>query len=238
MGLDDKDEREVNETFDATIVSVKRKVAAALDAAFYEKTFGSDVTNETEARAVIAKAISKNFDAQADSLLLRDLQDRLLAENEEAIAFPDAYMKRWLKSQNPKNSDEIIDKEYPFLKNNLRWTLIRNKVMDQAGIKVTGEEMRAHYAQQIQGYLGGMSVGEEFINSLVDKVMNDEKQFNNLYEDVLTNKVFDEMKNRITLVEKPVSAEELATILAAAQAEVARQRGEKVETAVEEAIEA
>jgi trigger factor len=238
LGLDDKDDREVNETFDATIVSVKRKQAAALDADFYTKAFGLDVTNETEARAVIASAISKNYDAQADALLLRDLQDRLLAENESSITFPDAYMKRWLKSQNPKNSDEIIDREYPFLQNNLRWTLIRNKVMDQAGIKVTGEEMRAHYANQIKGYLGGMAIGEEFITSLVDKVMNDEKQFNNLYEDVLTNKVFDEMKNRITIVDKPVTADELATIIAAAQAEVARQRGDKVENTVEEAIEA
>jgi trigger factor len=238
LGLDDKDEREVNETFDATIVSVKRKVAAVLDAAFYEKTFGPDITNEAEARALIAKFISRNYDGQADSLLLRDLQDRLLAENEDTIAFPDAYMKRWLKSQNPKNSDEIIDREYPFLKNNLRWTLIRNKIVDQAGIEVTADEMRAHYSRQIQGYLGGMSIGEEFITTLVDKVMKDEKESNKLYEDVLTGKVFYAMKNRITIVDKPVSAEELATILAAAQAEVAAQRGEKVETEVEEAIEA
>jgi trigger factor len=237
LGLDENDTREVNENFDATIESVKRKVAATLDADFYGKAFGPSVTNETEARQFISASISKNYDAQADALLLRDLQDRLLAEN-STIEFPDAFMKRWLKSQNPKNTDEILDREYPHFINNLRWTLIRNKVMADSGITVTGEDLRTYYANQIRGYLGGMAVGEDFINSLVEKVMNDEKQLNNLYEDVLTQKVFEEIKNRVTIIEKPVSAEELSTILATAQAEIARQRGQKEEAEIEEAVEA
>ena len=237
LGLDEKDEREVNETFDATIESVKRKVAATLDKEFYEKAFGTTVSSEAEARAFISSSISKNYDAQADALLLRELQDRLMAEN-NTILFPDAFMKRWLKSQNPKNTDEILEKEYPRFINNLRWTLIRNKVMAEAGVQVTNEDMRAYYSNQVQGYLGGMAVGEDFINSLVEKVMNDEKQFNNLYEDVMTNKVFDVMKSQINIIEKPVTADELSKILAISQAEIARRRGEKLEAEIEEAVEA
>jgi trigger factor len=237
LGLDEKDEREVNETFDASIESVKRKTTATLDVAFFEKAFGPSVTNETEARQFINDSISKNYDAQADALLLRDLQDRLLAEN-NAIEFPDAFMKRWLKSQNPKNTDDILEREYPHFINNLRWTLIRNKVVAESGIQISGEDLREHYANQIRGYLGGMAVGEDFINSLVEKVMQDEKQLNNLYEDVLTSRVFDAMKNRITIIDKPVTAEELATILAVAKAEIERQRGGNVEAEIEEAVEA
>jgi trigger factor len=237
LGLDEKDEREVNETFDASIESVKRKTTATLDVAFFEKAFGPSVTNEIEARQFINDSISKNYDAQADALLLRDLQDRLLAEN-NAIEFPDAFMKRWLKSQNPKNTDDILEREYPHFINNLRWTLIRNKVVAESGIQISGEDLREHYANQIRGYLGGMAVGEDFINSLVEKVMQDEKQLNNLYEDVLTSRVFDAMKNRITIIDKPVTAEELATILAVAKAEIERQRGGNVEAEIEETVEA
>ena len=237
MGLDEKDEREVNETFDATIESVKRKVSATLNSEFYEKAFGPAVSTETEARQFISDSISKNYDAQADALLLRDLQERLLNEN-STIAFPDTFMKRWLKSQNTKNTDEILDREYPAFINNLRWTLIRNKVMTESGVQITEDDMREYYANQIRGYLGGMAVGEDFINNLVEKVLNDEKESRNLYEDVLTNKVFDAMKNRVTIVEKPVTAEELSTILAIAKAEIASKRGESVEAEVEEAVEA
>lgn len=237
LGLDEKDEREVNETFDATIESVKRKVSATLNSEFYEKAFGPAVSTETEARQFISESISKNYDAQADALLLRDLQERLLNEN-STIAFPDTFMKRWLKSQNTKNTDEILDREYPAFINNLRWTLIRNKVMTESGVQITEDDMREYYANQIRGYLGGMAVGEDFINNLVEKVLNDEKESRNLYEDVLTNKVFDAMKNRVTIVEKPVTAEELSTILAIAKAEIASKRGESVEAEVEEAVEA
>jgi trigger factor len=223
LGLEDTDDREVNETFDAVIEKVTRQAPAELNEEFFEKNFGPQATNEAEARELISKGISRNYDAQSDALLLRDLQERLLAENN--FDLPDTFMKRWLTAQNPRNTEEVLNKEYPHFANNLRWSLIRNKVVRDAGVQVTDGEMRQYYGNKIMGYLGGMSVGQEFIETLVDKAMSDEKQANELYEEVLTEKVFLAMKERIAIVNHPVTAEELADILAKAKAEVEKQRG-------------
>ena len=65
--------------------------------------------------------------------------------------------------------------------------------------------------------------------SLVEKVFADEKQFSELYEDVITEKTFDAMKTRATLVDKPVSSDEFDSIMAAARAEAALMRGDMKE---------
>ena len=231
------DTREVNETFDAVIDKVTRQAPAELNIEFFEKNFGSSVTTEGEAREFIRTAISRNYDGQSDALLLRDLQERLIADNQ--FELPDAFLKRWLTSTNARNTEEVLNREYPHFADNLRLSLMRNKVIRDAGVQVTDAEMRQYYGNKIMGYMGGMSVGQDFINTLVDKAMADEKQANELYEEVMTDKVFIAIKDRITLVNKSVTAEELAEILAKAKAEMEKMRAvSAVEAEVEEAVEA
>ena len=63
----------------------------------------------------------------------------------------------------------------------------------------------------------------------MEKVFDDEKQYSELYEDVMTEKTFDVMKTRATLVDKPVSSDEFDSIMATARAEAAIMRGDMKE---------
>ena len=227
LGLEDSDDRQVNENFSAVIKSVKRNAPAQLNAEFFEKAFGPSVTNETEARAEINKMMSANYENQADALLLRDLQDKMIAENQ--FQLPDAFMKRWLLTQGERNTPEIIESQYRGFADNLRWTLVRSKIMKAANVEVKSEDLREHYSNKIRGYFGGQPVPEDMLDNLVERVMKDEKQFNELYEEVMTEKVFDAMKAQVTIVNKPISVDEFNSVLAAARFEAAKARGEVTE---------
>jgi hypothetical protein len=50
-----------------------------------------------------------------------------------------------------------------------------------------------------------------------------------LYEDVMTEKTFDAMKQKAAIVEKPVSSDEFDSIMATARAEAALKRGDMKE---------
>lgn len=235
LGLEDTDNREVNENFDATIVKIMRAVKPELNEEFFQKNFG--VATEAEARQLIADSLVANYDNQADAFLLRDIQDRVISENN--IELPDSFLKRWLKTQNERNTDQIIEAQYNGFANNMRWTIIRSKVLKEADVQVTDEDLREHYANKIRGYLGGMMPADDnFINSLVDRAMADEKQANELYEDVLTEKLFATMKGLVEIVEKPISSDEFDSLIAAARYEVSKARGEISEEAQVEEIEA
>jgi trigger factor len=235
LGIEETDDRVINETFHATIKTIKRKVEGELTEENLEKSFGPGIKTEEAARAEIRKGIAGNFESQSDALLLRDLQEGLIAANQ--FPLPDAFMKRWLKMQNEKMQDDILETEYPFFADNLRWTLIRSKIVKSSEIKIDENDVREYYANKIRGYFGGMPVDDTMVQSLVDRVYDNEKQWEELYEDVLTERIFDAMKSRIALAEKPVSNTEFQDIMVKAKAEAAIKRGEVAQEALAEAAE-
>ena len=234
LGLEETDEREVNENFHATIIKIMRAAKPEMNEDFFQKNFG--VATEDEARQNIIMMLGQNYESQADALLLRDFQDRLMKES--AVQLPDTFLKRWLKTQNKDYTDDLIDKDYDRFADNMRWSLIRSKILKDNNIEITHEEVRAYYANKIRGYFGGMPLDDSFIGSLVDKAMDDEKQFNDLYEDVMTGKVFNTMKSTATLINKPISVDEFNSVMATARFEASKSRGEISEVEPAEEVEA
>jgi trigger factor len=233
LGIEDSDNREINENFDIKITKVTRIVPAAFDEEFFQKNFG--VATEAEARAALNTSLGSNYVAQSDALLIRDFQLRLSEAN--VFDLPDGFLKRWLLTQNEKNTAELIEYGYEGFAQNMRWTLIRSKIAKDAGIQVDDEDLKEYYRNKVRGYLGGMAIDDAFVESLVERVFDDEKQFSELYEDVMIEKTFDAMKSRATLVDKPVTSDEFDSIMATARAEAALMRGDMKEELPEGASE-
>ncbi len=227
LGLEDTDEREINENFDVKIKFVKRQVPATLNQELFDKNFGPGVVNnETEMRDFIRRAMSQNFNGQADALMLRDIQDGLVAANN--FELPDAFLKRWLRTQNEKNTAETVEAGYEAFAQNLRWTLVRSKIARSSNVTIDDEDLKEFYRNRIRGYLQGqLGAGtEDLVESLTERAMEDEKQRSELYEEVMTEKTFQAMLTRVNVVDKPIGEEEFNSIMAAAQYEAAKARGE------------
>jgi trigger factor len=230
LGLEEDNDKAVNENFDVTITKITRMALGELTEEFLEKNFG--VKTEEEARASINKNLNQTFEASADALLLSKMQERLMADNQ--IELPDTFLKRWLQTQNDKNTADVVEKGYASFAQNLRWTLIRSKVAKTSDINISDEDMKDTYRKKIKSYLGGMAVGEEFVESLVSRVMDDEKQFSELYEETMTDKTFEAMKLRSTILERPIGVEEFNSVMSTARYEAALARGEVQEAVPEE----
>ncbi len=225
LGIADEDTRDIKENFDVKITKVTRLVPAEFNEEFFQKNFG--VATEAEARAQLNVSLGGNYASQADALLIRDLQMGLVDSNQ--FDLPDAFLKRWLLSQNDKNTPEIVEAGYESFAQNMRWTMIRSKIARDGGVQISDEDLKASYGNKLRGYLGGMAVDDSFIESLVERAFADEKQVSEIYEDVMTEKTVEVMKSRANLVEKPVSSDEFDSIMAAARAESAIARGEMKE---------
>ena len=225
LGLEDSDDREINENFDATIKFVKRQAPVAIDQAFFDKNFGAgNVTSEAQMRDEMRLGLSMNFNGQADALLLRDIQDGLIAANN--FDLPNNFLKRWLVTQSEKNTVESVDAGFDAFAQNLRWTLVRSKIARSSNVQISDEDLKEFYRNRIRGYLGGMAGNDELIESVVTNAMNDEKQMSELYEEVMTAKTFEAIKLRVTIVDKPIDEEAFNSIIAAIQYEAAKARGE------------
>jgi trigger factor len=208
----------------AEIVEATRQMPAELGEALYDRAFGvGAVKTKAEARNIISASLARKYQPNVEGMLLRDIQNALMAENQ--FPLPDAYLKLLLKTSDKKNTDEIIEKDYINFANNMRWMLIRNQLCDDFEVKISEKDLREYYGMRIRGYLNGQ-VNEPLEKQLTDRVLADEKQKEELFEEVLMEHLFFQMKRVAKINDVPISEAEFETLTANARLEAAKTRGE------------
>jgi len=217
LNLEEDDDREVNEEFEGEITKVSRAQPAELNQEFFDQQFGEGkVTSKEEALEELRKNLKDFYDKEADFLLSHELREHLIESN--SFELPDEFLKRWLKSANEELTDEVLEREYANFQKNTVWTLIRRKVRQDNDIDVSQEEIIGKVKEQILGMYGGaFAANPELLNSIAQRALQDQEQVERIYEQILTEKVLDVLKEEITIKDKPVDNKEMDDILTAFQ---------------------
>lgn len=226
LGLEKEDEREIaNPVFQVTIEEASRVEPSEMGEEFYNTYFGEGrVTSEEEAREAIRLDYGQYFDQQANALLFRDMQEKLLELNQ--LPLPDAFLKRWLLASNENPNPEAIEKGYDSFAKSLQWSLIRNKAARLFGIQVTEDDLKNYFGNRVLSYFGGQLNDANLINGMVDRLMQDEKQVEQAGDEVLLDKLQNAISAVVTVDPKPVAEEEFLEILRQAQAQAQTQQAE------------
>lgn len=206
-----------------TIEKVQRKGEVEMNQEFFDSVFGPDeVHDETEMRDRIKRVLESRYEAQTDALLFRKFQETLLELN--PLSLPDAFLRRWILESNENATEAQIEAEYPLFAKNLQWTLIRNKLAAQFGISVSEAEIIEGFKDQVRGYFTGYDpamLGDDFLQNMASRLMQDEKQVNKMYEDLLIDKLHVAIKGAVTIQRVPVSEAQLKEDLDKARASAA-----------------
>jgi trigger factor len=131
---------------------------------------------------------------------------------ETPLQLPDDFLKRWIAiGGEKKKTREEVEAEYPSFINQLKWTLISDKIINDNKIEVSEDELRNSMKEEIMRYFGQMNLGEDtqWIESYIDRMMKDEKQVDSSYRRIITGKLFNLIETQVTPVEKQSSPEEL-----------------------------
>jgi trigger factor len=212
LNLEQDDTREVGNWFEGVIEEVSRVEDADLDEAFYTGYFGEGkVGNKEEAMAELKKGIGQFYDVRSNALLMRAFQERLLAEN--PLELPEKFLKRWLRVSNEgRLGDEQIENEFPAFADNLRWTLLRDKIKEEAGIEVTDEEVYEEFARRVRNYFQ-VDLPDHILQSSVERLMKEQKDVENTIRDLETDKIFQAIRARVSITDKALPSEEFHKIL-------------------------
>ncbi len=208
-----------NDVFEVEIKAVQRFEKPALDQDFFDKIFEPD-TVHTEAAAIerVRESIKQSYDPRVNALLMRDIQEQLLAQN--VIPLPDIFLRRWMHTRRKNQEQPITDEAYEHFEQGVRWSLIKSKLADQFDITITEQDLKAAFAVQIQGYFGGYPGMEQLVESMVERMMQDSKQVNDTYENLLMDRLLDELSKVVKLNPLPISAAEFEKIFAEIRAKV------------------
>jgi trigger factor len=183
-----------------------------LNEEFFAQLFpNQEVKTEEEFRAKVKEELEKQWDAESKNQLQHNLYHVLLDHTH--VDFPAEFLKRWLKTQGenkePK-TDEEVENEFPQFVNQLKWTLITEKLMEQSNIKVDPDEIRQFAKQQLLGYMGMQALDEEqqWVRDYIDRMMKDRKYVEDAYNRLQTQKLFDWAETQVQAEETPITKEE------------------------------
>ncbi len=211
LNLPEDDGREVGDMFVGVIESVNRVQDAELNEDFYTGYFGKNMDSREEAIEETGKGIQKFYDSRADALLMRSFQERLMAENR--FELPETFIKRWLKLTNKDTiSDSQLELELPFFLENLRWTLIRDRIKAVLNVEATQEDILNHFADRIMGYFQGQ-VDRKFALEFAETMMKKEDDVKKATDDIEWEKLTHAIRNEVTIVDKAIPSEEFHKIV-------------------------
>ncbi len=214
LGFDKNDAEAAKKYFKLEVVKIGLVEKREMNEELFNEVFpGRNIKSEEELREALKGEIQQYWDAQSRNQMHDQLYHFMLDETK--MEFPESFLKRWLQTggEKPKSADEA-ENEYPAFNNQLKWTLISDRIIRENELEVSNEELREHMKTEVMRYFGTMNMGEDmsWLDAYMDRMMKDEKQVDATYRRLITEKLFGHIETQVTPEEKAVSSEELTAM--------------------------
>ena len=214
LGFEKNDKEAADKYFKLEIVKIGLVEKRELNEEFFAEIFPvKDVKTEEELRALLTTEMEQYWGSQS----LNQLQDQLYHYllDETKMEFPETFLKRWLETggDTPKTPEQA-EAEFPTFSNQLKWTLISDRLINENKLEVSEAELKDTMKMEVMRYFGQMNIGEDmsWLESYIDRMMKDEKQVDATYRRLITEKVFGFAASQSKPKEKKVTADELVAM--------------------------
>jgi len=226
LGLDKNNPEDLNKRFKIQITKIGLLEKKELNEEFFNQLYpGQDVTNEAGFRNKIKEEIEAHWKGQSRNQIHDQVYHELVDHTD--IKFPEGFLKKWLKTQSSapekeqaSKSDEEVEQEFPTFLNQLKWTLISDKIVQDNAIQVQPDEIRNFARQQLMGYMGNMGTNAEdqpWVHDYIERMMKDRKYMEDAYTRIQAQKIFEWAEAQVKPAEKEISAEDFTKMVEAHQ---------------------
>jgi trigger factor len=201
LKIEEDEAADLKSNFQLTVKNVNRLEESDLNQEFFDKLFGEGtVTTEAEFTAKITEELEAMMVQDADRKLQDDIYKLSIAKVE--FNLPDEFLKRWLKATNEKLTEEELEGGYNDFAQNLKWTLIENKIIRENSIEIKYEEVfelaKVRLDQQFRMY-SPQPIPDEQLGQYTVQYLQNKENANKIFEEVKALRVFDFIKGVITL---------------------------------------
>lgn len=195
---------------------------AELNQEYFDTLFGKDkVHNEEEYRSALKEMIATSLRNDSFYRFTIDAKNDVLKAVGE-IELPNEVLQDYLlQSDGEKFTAENVAESFAAMRPQLEWDLTAEAIAKQFDVKVEEEDLlnlaKATAQQQFAQY-GMANVPEETLERYAKEIVADEKSRRRLAEQSLDYKVFNAIRENVTLDEKDVTIDEFRALFAPAEA--------------------
>ncbi len=195
------DNVEVNENFDMTITKITSYGKSELNQEFFDKAFGEGkVGSEEEAKNLIKSDLKEYLNSlarnDANNKIFKALKDRL------DFQLPEQFLQKVIKEEKDINNFEEFLSDY-------RWMLLIDS-LKKSNLYVDRTEIAAHSRAELAKMFAqynptGAGIDDATLDMFNENMLKKEDHAKKSYEAVLEHKLFDYLRDKITIVHEAVS---------------------------------
>ncbi len=197
--------------FSYQVTEISRFTPAAIDQKLFDQVFGEGtVKDEKEFRQKIADMIQPQLTENSDYKFLQDVRaymDKKVGE----LTFPEALLKRIMQNQYKDKGADFVEKNFAQSIVELKWHLIKEQLVEAAGIKVEDEDVKAIAKEQARmqfAQYGMTNVPEEYLENYAEETLKKRENINGLVDRAVDVKLTEALKKLVKLNEKNVTLDE------------------------------
>ncbi len=212
LGISKEEVEGMESDFMYTISEISTMSPAEMNEEFFGKVFPeAGITTEDAFRNQVRNESEKAFVADSDHLFAHHSQDKLIES--VSIQLPDEFMKRWLiESNEGKLTAEDIERDYDKYAEGMKWQLIENKIILEAGIEVGDAEIKDYVKDYyLQGWRTLQLTEDllERLETIADSFIKDKPaEVRRIVDSLYGQRVTAYIKSKVKLVEKEISYDE------------------------------
>lgn len=196
--------------FSVAIHEISRFRHADINQELFDKVFGEgQVNSEEEFRNKITEEAEKGLKMDADYRFRIDAKDLLMKKFTEQL--PEEFLKRWLSLVNEgKYTEEQIDHEFVHFIDDLKWQLVKDKIIKDNQLEVSEENMKIaakDYARIQFSQYGMNNIPDEHLEEFAQRLLGREEDKKNIAARAVEEKIFDYVKSVVKIDEKKITVE-------------------------------
>lgn len=221
LNIDKADAEEAKGEFNFEIKEIIVLRQAELNQEFFDNAVGKDKAhNEEEYKEALKAMIAQQLASDSNYRFSIDAKEAIEKAVGE-IELPDAILKDYLMTQDEKFNAENIDEEYQKMRQDLVWQLIREAIAKQYQLKVEEQDILAvarMIAQSQFAQYGMTNLPDDVLDKYGRDIMNDPKSREHIVNQAVDMKLYNIIRENVTLEEKTVTVEQFNELFKPAEA--------------------
>jgi len=218
LKIEKEEAANVDSDFKLTIKEITDFKDAELTQDIFDQVYGKDVVKTAEEfKAKVKQELEDQLAMDSDYLFFLDAKKKLVKKFKEEL--PEEFLKRWIKATNRDNdklTPEKIDEEMPLFIEDLKWQLIKNKLIKDNEIKLEDNDVLDHAKKSARmqfAQYGLNNVPDEHIENYAHDMLKNEEQQRQIIDGAMHDKLISFIKDAVKLEEKEVTRDEFNKLI-------------------------
>ena len=208
--------KDLDSDFSFQITEIRHYQPAEVNQALFDKVFGEGAVSDEKAfREKIAEQLKAQFAGSSDYKFMQDVRAHL-EKKVGKLEFPEALLKRVMLQNNQDKGADFVEKNFEGSINELKWHLIKEKIVtaheikvEEADIKnVAKEAIRAQFAQY-----GMSNVPDDVLENYAAEQLKKRENIDNFVDRAVDLKLTETLKTVVKLNEKSVTLDEFNKLM-------------------------